>query len=286
MKLALTNVIDAIRCPRCLGRLIVPGAKLPLSPAAPTGRDGVPYVTENCTVLCVECGGTYSFHNGVPHLLGEEVENPEDEEWQATYDERADQYDANIRRQIERLGINYQAEQDRLMRRLELCPGMRVLEVSVGTGRNLADLANGLGNGGEIWALDLSTGMLRLAAPRAENLAIPVALVRANAAALPFASGAFDAVLHVGGLNTFGLEGRALVEMVRVAKPGAKIVVVDEGMPEGERGDSWYQQVMEANSLFREHPPVHLVPFPELAAFELDWMLRRLFYVMDMRKDG
>ena len=55
-----------------------------------------------------------------------------------------------------------------------------------------------------------------------------MALFEGEAEHLPFRSESFDCVFHVGGINFFNDKGRALRELVRVAKPGVKIVVVDE----------------------------------------------------------
>jgi ubiquinone/menaquinone biosynthesis C-methylase UbiE len=48
------------------------------------------------------------------------------------------------------------------------------------------------------------------------------------AEALPFGAESFDTVLHVGGINFFSDKKRALDEMIRVARPGSKIVIADE----------------------------------------------------------
>jgi len=45
---------------------------------------------------------------------------------------------------------------------------------------------------------------------------------------LPFRGAVFDCVYHVGGINFFSDKARAITEMIRVAKPGTKIVIVDE----------------------------------------------------------
>jgi ubiquinone/menaquinone biosynthesis C-methylase UbiE len=45
---------------------------------------------------------------------------------------------------------------------------------------------------------------------------------------LPFCNDTFDAVLHFGGINFFNDKERAIAEMIRVAKPGATIVIGDE----------------------------------------------------------
>ena len=53
-------------------------------------------------------------------------------------------------------------------------------------------------------------------------------LVHANAEALPFRDNCFDIVFHVGGINFFNDKARAIREMLRVAKPGSKIMIADE----------------------------------------------------------
>jgi demethylmenaquinone methyltransferase/2-methoxy-6-polyprenyl-1,4-benzoquinol methylase len=57
----------------------------------------------------------------------------------------------------------------RAVRRLELKPGDRVLEVGCGTGRNLPFLVNAVGTSGRIYAADLSPEMLKRARSRCEK---------------------------------------------------------------------------------------------------------------------
>jgi len=45
---------------------------------------------------------------------------------------------------------------------------------------------------------------------------------------LLFVDGIFDVVFRVGGINFFNDKARAIAEMIRVARPGTKIVIVDE----------------------------------------------------------
>jgi ubiquinone/menaquinone biosynthesis C-methylase UbiE len=53
-------------------------------------------------------------------------------------------------------------------------------------------------------------------------------LILGNAEDLPLRDESFDAVLHVGGINAFNDRGKAIAEMIRVARAGTKIVIVDE----------------------------------------------------------
>ena len=56
----------------------------------------------------------------------------------------------------------------------------------------------------------------------------PVSLFLGMAEALPFQSESFDTVFHLGGINFFSDKKRAIDEMVRVCRPGSKIVIADE----------------------------------------------------------
>ena len=67
--------------------------------------------------------------------------------------------------------------------------GERILEVGVGTGKNLSYHPEG----SRSVAVDLSPGMLRRAARKADRLGRDVDLVLADAQHLPFRDGAFDA---------------------------------------------------------------------------------------------
>jgi ubiquinone/menaquinone biosynthesis C-methylase UbiE len=53
-------------------------------------------------------------------------------------------------------------------------------------------------------------------------------LCQGEAERLPFRDAIFDVVFHVGGINFFNDRARAIREMIRVARPGTRIVIADE----------------------------------------------------------
>lgn len=107
---------------------------------------------------------------------------------------------------------------------LEIGCGARVLEVSVGTGGNLRYLPADM----EFLGLDLSWGMLRRCRHNVKSWQRKAQLFQGEAERLPFRDAIFDCVFHVGGINFFSGKVRAIAEMIRVAKPGTKIVIIDE----------------------------------------------------------
>jgi ubiquinone/menaquinone biosynthesis C-methylase UbiE len=102
--------------------------------------------------------------------------------------------------------------------------GGRILEVGIGTGLNLEILPRDL----EYWGVDISSRMLRRCRRRSRRLGRPVHLFQAEAEALLFQDRTFDAVFTVGGFNFFRDKSAAIQELIRVAKPGARVLIVDE----------------------------------------------------------
>jgi len=231
-----------------------------------------------------ERGRTYRIVDGVPWLLDEAQVAAVDRASQQQYTERdAARYDRQLRLGSLAIGCWEPRERRRMVDLLELKPGARVLEVSVGTGANLPLLAGRAGPSGHIMALDLSWGMMGVAKRRAARLPTPAHFVRGDAVYLPFASDTFDAVFHFGGLNLFGDRARALAEMVRVAKPGATVVAGDEGLSEARRRTWLGRKLLSMNALFVFRPPFDKVPWERIEGFELHWAWREAFYLLKFR---
>ena len=138
----------------------------------------------------------------------------------AMFDEVAARYD--LTNAVLSLG------QDRGWRRavagaLDLAPGERVLDLAAGTATSSAALAR---TGADVVACDFSLGMLRAAKPYDG-----VELVAGDALRLPFADAAFDAVTISFGLRNTHDVDLALREMLRVTRPGGRLVVCEFSHP-------------------------------------------------------
>jgi ubiquinone/menaquinone biosynthesis C-methylase UbiE len=107
---------------------------------------------------------------------------------------------------------------------LEVPSNARVLEVAVGTGANLPYLPVDV----EFCGLDLSWGMLKRCRRNLRRWKREAFLCQGEAERLPFRDASFDVVFHVGGINFFDDRFRAIRELVRVARPGTRIVIADE----------------------------------------------------------
>lgn len=242
---------------------------------APLNRVGDSLVTGD--------GRAYPVSDGVPCLLDEEQVAELDRVFQEQYQaDTAARYDRFIFLQSLAGGMWEPAERRRLAALLDPPRGGRVLEVSVGTGANLPYLARQVGPQGEIVALDLSDAMLGVA--RRRPVPVPVRFVRGDGCRLPFADDCFDAVFHFGGINTFGDVRAGIAEMIRVAKPGAPVLISDEGMSESRRHTFLGRTLGKMNSLNLIRPPFRHMPWEEVEDFQLHWVWRELFYVFRFRK--
>jgi ubiquinone/menaquinone biosynthesis C-methylase UbiE len=220
----------------------------------------------------------------MPDLTFPEELSEADQFWKADYERIARDYDRAIWRMLLRWGYWEPWERRRLVGRLRLRRGDRVLEVGTGTGSNLIPIARRVGREGLISAMDLSPAMLRIAQEKLARRGIQADLVIANAAYLPYESETFDAVLHFGGINTFGDKKRAIEEMLRVAKPGAKIVIGDEGLAPSKERTRFGQRLLKENTLFANKPPVDLLPKERVQGFQLEWIWHGTFYIMEFRR--
>lgn len=109
-------------------------------------------------------------------------------------------------------------------------PGDRALDVCCGTGDISFALAR---TGAEVTGLDFSDEMLKVANERNPPSAMRrPQFVQGDAQKTIFADGTFDAVTVGFGLRNLASWEAGLDEMMRVAKPGARLIVLDFGKPD------------------------------------------------------
>ena len=138
---------------------------------------------------------------------------------------------ARVRRRYDEVAARY----DRFIRIAErllfgdgrrwICAQARgkVLELAVGTGRNLpyypADV--------RLTGIELSPAMLAIARRRAAALGRPVVLRVGDAQALDFPDGRFDTVVCTLALCTIPDDRRAVAEAARVLRPGGRLLALE-----------------------------------------------------------
>lgn len=103
-------------------------------------------------------------------------------------------------------------------------PGERVLDLAAGTGTSSQPFAD---RGATVVPCDFSVGML--AVGKGNRPALP--FVAGDATRLPFGDGAFDAVTVSFGLRNVVDPDAGLRELLRVTRPGGRIVVCEFSSP-------------------------------------------------------
>jgi ubiquinone/menaquinone biosynthesis C-methylase UbiE len=112
-----------------------------------------------------------------------------------------------------------------------------VLEVAIGTGRNLPFYAPDV----RLTGVEFSPAMLELARRRAAELDRQVDLRVGDAQALDLPNGAFDTVVCTLSLCAIPNERQAIAEMRRVLRPGGRLLLFDHvaGGPAWVRAIQW-----------------------------------------------
>lgn len=143
----------------------------------------------------------------------------------------------------------------------------RVLEVAIGTGRNLPYYPAGV----TVTGIELSPAMLAIARRRAVDLGLEVDLHEGDAEDLPFGDASFDSVVCALSLCTIPDPAAALGEMRRVLRPGGRLLLVDH------IGSTWppvwaVQWLVERVTIRAagEHYTRRQLPLVKAAGFEVE----------------
>jgi ubiquinone/menaquinone biosynthesis C-methylase UbiE len=259
--------VSILRCPRL---------HEPLHLVSEPGPDG----SSQQVLVSVPSGERYAVRDGIPLLLDQDTVSGLNQRYQGVYNKAAWLYDPALRLAARLVGGSEQRFRPEYLQELGVQAGQSVLEVSVGTGGNLRCLPQGA----TYFGLDISWRMLARCRANLTKWQLQADLFLGNAEDLPFCDESFDAVYHVGGINAFNDRGQALAEMVRVAKSGSRLLVVDESAKLME-ALSW---APSAKKMLQEwgdrfEAPVHLLPAGMLKVQVTD-ILRGWLYCMTFRK--
>ena len=112
-------------------------------------------------------------------------------------------------------------------------PGNRVLDIAGGTGDLTRKFSSLVGPSGEVVLADINDSMLKVGRDRLldKGVAGNVQFVQADAEALPFPDNHFDVVTIAFGLRNVTRKENALRSMLRVLKPGGRLLVLEFSKP-------------------------------------------------------
>ncbi len=142
-----------------------------------------------------------------------------------------------------------------------------VLEVAIGTGRNLPFYPQSI----RLTGIEFSPAMLELARRRAQELGREIDLRLGDAQALDLPDASFDTVVCTLSLCAIPDERRAIAEMRRVLRPGGRLLLLDHvvGSPRWVRAIQWLLELV-TRPLGEEHLRRRPLLQLQAAGFEIE----------------
>ena len=142
-------------------------------------------------------------------------------------------------------GIESTAEA--FVERLNITPGMKVLDVACGSG-NLAVIAAKLG--AKVTGIDIADNLIEAAKRRAAAEGLDIKFEQGDAEAMPYADDSFDLVMTMFGAMFAPRPEVTADELVRVCKPGGRIAMAS-WTPAGFAG-----QMFKLSTKYLPPPPM------------------------------
>ncbi|MBA4503320.1 bifunctional demethylmenaquinone methyltransferase/2-methoxy-6-polyprenyl-1,4-benzoquinol methylase UbiE [Marinobacterium marinum] len=107
--------------------------------------------------------------------------------------------------------------------------GHKVLDIAGGTGDLTRKFAHMVGQEGKVVLADINDSMLKVGRDKLLNSGVAgnVEYVQANAECLPFEDNTFDVITIAFGLRNVTDQNAALASMLRVLKPGGKLMILE-----------------------------------------------------------
>jgi ubiquinone/menaquinone biosynthesis C-methylase UbiE len=236
---------------------------------------------KGCEELVSSSDERFPIRNGIPAFLKPEDLTGDNGKYNRLYETIGGFYDDTQRVFGAFRGVALDSYFENYMSLLDVKPGDSVLETSVGTGLNFKYLPRGV----KLSGLDLSQEMLTNCQNNLRRWQMEADLYLGNAESLPFADSSFDVVFTCGGFNFFSDRTKAIREMIRVAKPGGRLMIEDETE---EYVKSTYENIPFTSSFYSNRKetvtvPIDLVP-PEMEDIHLEMLKEGKFYAITFRK--
>lgn len=118
----------------------------------------------------------------------------------------------------------YTDQAEDFVKRLDLKPGMKVLDVACGTGNLALPAAR---TGAEVTGVDIAPNLVEQARENAKNAGLTVQFDEGDAEALPYADGSFDVVMTMFGAMFAPRPDLVAAELKRVCRPGGLVAMAN-----------------------------------------------------------
>lgn len=228
-------------------------------------------------------GIIYNIHNGIPDFTYPLTLKVSDKEFNQKYQENADAYDEGMSWLFSSFYETEEVIRTKLVNHLNIKRNDFILNMGCGSGSDSEYIVRQLGSKGKLFNFDLSGNLLRIAEKKLNARKSQVEYFIGNGSYLPFKENTFDSLFHFGGINIFSEKKKAINEMIRVVKPGGKVVFGDESAAPWLRNKEFGNFIINANPLYKHTPPLHLLP-ENARDVSLHYLLGDSFYVIVFSK--
>ena len=232
-------------------------------------------------VLASEVGKKYRIEEGMPNFTF--PDNLQEQDYSSRKEYDAASHDYNMHQHVT-FDVFCQDEisfRNDIVDLLHIDESDKVLEIAAGTGLNLPHIFGKLNGSGVLFVQDISVGMLRVCRELANSSSsVQCDCSIGNSAFLPFPDNYFDSALSFGGIGVFSNQERAIQEMVRVVKPGGRIVFGDEGVGPWLKKTTYGKILIDNNPFYSDEAPIDLLPI-EARDVVVRWVLGGGFYLVD-----
>jgi demethylmenaquinone methyltransferase/2-methoxy-6-polyprenyl-1,4-benzoquinol methylase len=177
------------------------------------------------------------------HILPfKESDKQKKEQVAEMFDRIAGKYDQMNRFLSARIDLKWRKKAIRLLRKDN---PSRILDVATGTA-DMAILASRLLHPVQVDGIDISKSMLAIGKEKIEKerLTEYIQLHTGDSETIKFADNTFDAVMVAFGVRNFQNLERGLMEMLRVLKPGGRLIVLEFSKPQSKAVKSLYNLYM------------------------------------------
>jgi ubiquinone/menaquinone biosynthesis C-methylase UbiE len=222
------------------------------------------------------------FIQGIPNFVDVSLLGDEELISLSWYQSNSVDYDDYLPLTFKILNCDEFDERRKMYEALDIEPGMRVLEIGCGTGRDSIEIAKLLSDQGELFLQDISIDILTIAIEKfsqREKSDLDIQFFLSSASSLPFPDNFFDRVFHFGGLNTFSNIQESLKEIVRITKPKGKVLLGDEGIPVWLRNTDFFKIMNSTNHHYSHLPPLEDLP-KDARNLRLEWFMNNAFYFL------
>ena len=217
--------------------------------------------------------------NEIPNFIYPQKLSTCDQYFQDFYKGRAKQYDDNLHLTFKTHGLDEEQSRSNFIQRLQIKPEHRVLEIACGTGRDSLIISELLSSRGELHLQDFSFDMMSRCKEKFNKKKHLTSFCLSNAMYLPYRNNFFNCIYSFGAFAEFSDPKRAISEMIRITKPGGRIVFGDECVPIWLRETDYFKILCETNPMFASQLPLEFLPI-EARNTSVEFVIGDSFYLI------